>query len=340
MENTSQVILRNLDRLAQGPVLLLNPAPDSLAGRLGTQGHTVRASTASFRAHTALSGSGIESVFEAVPEIGNDARTVIMTLPREKDLLRMWLDACGAQLAEAGSLWLVGENRAGIKSAGQYLEQKFGHVLKMDSARHCSLLEARQARPGGAFDLGRYEQRWTITFSGRDIQVVSLPGTFSHGRLDPGTQLLLNVLQELAPAGRVLDFASGSGVIGASVARAGKVDLTLLDDSALAIESGNRTLALNGIEALSVPSDGLMELSGRFDWILSNPPFHRGIHDDLDVARGFFARAGTFLTERGKICVVFNQHLPYVGWMREYFQNIEPLAQSGGFNVIQVSKPR
>jgi 16S rRNA (guanine1207-N2)-methyltransferase len=340
MDNTSQVILRNLDRLAQGPVLLLNPAPDTLAGRLGVHGQTVRASTASFSVHNFLSVNGAESVFEAVPLITNDVRTVIMTLPREKDLLRMWLDACSAQLAEAGSLWLVGENRAGIKSAGQYLKQNFGQVLKVDSARHCSLLEARQARPRETFELGRYEQRWTATFGGGDIQVASLPGVFSHGRLDPGTLLLLEVLHKLAPTGRVLDFASGSGVIGASVARAGNVDLTLLDDSALAIESGNRTLALNGIEALSLPSDGLTELTGRFDWILSNPPFHRGIRDDLNVARSFFARAGTFLTERGKICVVFNQHLPYIGWMREYFQIIEPLAQSGGFNVIQVSKPR
>jgi 16S rRNA (guanine1207-N2)-methyltransferase len=340
MENTSQVILRNLGRLSDGPVLLLNPANDMLARRLQKQGHAVRASTASFSVHTALSGNGIESVFEAVPEIGRDVQTIIMTLPREKDLLRMWLDACSAQLPLAGSLWLVGENRAGIKSAGQYLKPRFNHVLKVDSARHCSLIEAGYALPGEAFDLGRYEQCWTARFGGEDFRVVSLPGVFSHGRLDPGTLLLLEVLQGLAPTGRVLDFASGSGVIAVSVARTRKSDVTLLDDSALAIESGKRTLALNGIEALSLPSDGLTELTGSFDWILSNPPFHRGIRDDLNVARSFFARAGTFLTEKGKICVVFNQHLPYVGWMREYFQNIETLAQSGGFNVIQMSKPR
>lgn len=340
MENTSQVILRNVERLAEGPVLLLNPPDDMLARHLSSQGHTVRASTSSHKVHTVLARIGIESTFEAAPEPGIDIRTIILTLPREKDLLRMWLDACAARLPEDAILWLAGENRAGIKSAATHLDQRFGHVLKLDSARHCSLLEARQALPCGAFDLDRYEQHWTAAFAGEKIQVVSLPGVFSHGRLDQGTALLLDTLQGLAPAGRILDFASGSGVIAASVARSGYAELTLLDDSALAIESGRRTLKLNGIEAVSLPSDGFTELGGRFDWILSNPPFHRGIRDDLNVARRFFAHAGTFLAERGKICVVFNQHLPYAGWMREYFQNIEPLARGGGFNVIQVSKPR
>ena len=42
------------------------------------------------------------------------------------------------------------------------------------------------------------------------------PGVFSHGRLDAGTRALLEVMRRFPVAGRrVLDFACGSGVIGA-----------------------------------------------------------------------------------------------------------------------------
>jgi 16S rRNA (guanine1207-N2)-methyltransferase len=165
--------------------------------------------------------------------------------------------------------------------------------------------------------------------------------SFAHGRLDQGSRLLLNTLESLRPEGRILDFACGNGVIGCSLLAAGfAIDLTLLDVSALALESSALTLQLNGLTAAVLPSDGLSQLQGSYDWIISNPPFHRGIHNDLEIADRFFAEAGTFLTENGRIVIVCNRHLPYTSWLQNHFSLVKRLDADNQFTVILAAKPR
>jgi 16S rRNA (guanine1207-N2)-methyltransferase len=168
-----------------------------------------------------------------------------------------------------------------------------------------------------------------------------LPGVFAHGRVDKGSRLLLDSLEKLRPEGKILDFACGSGVIGCALLAAGaRVELTLLDVSALALEASGRTLSLNGMKAALLPSDGLSELEGRYDWIISNPPFHRGVSNDLEIAEKFFAEAGTFLTENGRIVIVCNRHLPYASWLQNHFDRVERLDENSDFVIIQAGKPR
>jgi 16S rRNA (guanine1207-N2)-methyltransferase len=87
----------------------------------------------------------------------------------------------------------------------------------------------------------------------------------------------------------------------------------------------------------------LSELSSvevdRFDWIVSNPPFHRGVRNDFDVAAAFFREAGTFLRETGRMVVVFNRHLPYPQWLQGAFGSVERLAESGEYTVIEAGRP-
>ncbi|MBS7676150.1 methyltransferase, partial [Vibrio cholerae] len=81
------------------------------------------------------------------------------------------------------------------------------------------------------------------------LKVVSLPGVFSHGRLDRGTELLLEHLDKL-PSGNLLDFGCGAGVLGAAVKRRYPHNtVTMLDVDAFAAASSRLTLAANGLEA-------------------------------------------------------------------------------------------
>ena len=339
MEIVSQIIERKLQCLPEGGLDLVNPRPDALFRSISSQGRHVRLSSNSFGDCSRLQAMGADAHFEAIPEPGTNTNHAVLVLPREKEKLAMLLHALGSRMQAGGKLWLAGENRAGIKSAPRQLNRFFGRVEKLDNARHCVLFEASEPVAAEPFDLAAYEDHWRLEHPGGGLDLVSLPGVFAHGRLDKGTALLLEALDGLRLSGRVLDFASGCGVIGLSLLRADPaIELTLLDDSALAIEAGNRSMLVNGLKARSLPSNGLSELEGRFDWIVSNPPFHRGVGNDLETAQAFFRGAGTFLAEKGKILVVFNRHLPYTGWMRESFRKVDCLAQNREFTVMQASK--
>lgn len=340
MEGASEVILRNAHRLPTAPLLLVNAPRDGLSLALQGRQCAVRHSTQDFGDCVWLHSGGVEARFEAVPSLVGDEALVVLFLPREKERLVLLLHALAAQLGTQARLWLVGENRAGIRSAGRHLERFFDTADSLDKARHCGLYEAIRPRHPEVFALEHYLTDWQARYGGHEVRLRSLPGVFAHGRLDAGTRLLLQALAPLRPRGRILDFACGSGVVGLALGLSAQdADVTLLDNSALALESTRQGLRANGMAGRLLPSDGLSEVRGKFDWIVSNPPFHRGIRNDLDVASAFFAQAGYFLTERGKMVVVFNRHLPYFGWLEQAFARIERLAANRDFLVVQASQP-
>jgi len=344
MESVSQLILRNAAELPAGPLLLVNPPRDLLAQRLSEGNRPVRCVNQEFGDFQWQQGAGMEAIFAVVPTLGGGDGAVILFLPRERERLAMLLHAIADQMDPHSTLWLVGENRSGIKSAALPLQRHFRRVRSLDSARHCRLFEARSPTAEQPFRLDSYSMTWSTRYADRNIQLYSLPGVFAHGHLDHGTALLLQALEPLQAGGQILDFACGCGVVGlALLAASPRTDLTLLDSSAVAMESARQSLKLNGAQARLLPSDGLTELRKRpcprYDWIISNPPFHRGVAHDLEVAEAFFLEAGTFLTENGKMVVVFNRHLPYSRWLRDAFECLEKLADTQDFTVVQVSRP-
>lgn len=337
MDRVSEILRRNGDALGDGPVHLLNPPRDTLPVEFCRE-RPLRISSQDIGDFGWFEAAGLPARFELIPQPGDHGLNTVLVLPREKRRLEMMLHAVANDLPADGRLWLVGENRAGIKSSKKYLQRRFGQVRKVDSARHCCLFEAQAPLPGEPFQLADYEEHWQHRFAGKELQMVSLPGVFAHGRLDKGSSLLLEALETVRPAGRILDFACGSGVLGLSLlAREPQNELTLLDSSALAIESARRSLAANGMKASLLPSDGLCEVNEKYDWIISNPPFHRGIANDLDIAADFFRKAGTFLREKGRILVVFNRHLPYLAWLKDEFDDVQELVGTTEFSVVQIS---
>lgn len=341
MNRTSEVILRNKERLGSGSVLLVNSPRDSLAKQLKQLGCDVRASTQDFAAFRWLESAGIPCSFDTIPPVTGEVDLFILILPREKLRLAMMLHACASRMKENARLWLIGENRAGIKSSPRLIKEYFSNLEKLDSARHCSLFEARSPNTAEPFDLESWFVPWELEFAGQPIRLLSLPGVFAHGRLDRGTALLLEAVSELRPGGKILDFACGSGIVGLSLLAADFAsDITLLDVSALALESASRSLRRNDLNARVLASDGLSEVTGCYDWIISNPPFHAGVENDLEIARVFFQSAGTFLGENGRILIVFNRHLPYYRWLVDRFQTVDRLVEREDYSIICASRPK
>jgi 16S rRNA (guanine1207-N2)-methyltransferase len=343
MEPVSQLVLRNAPLLGSN-LLLCNAPPDHLCRELQQDQRQVATWNQEFGPYRWFGDQGISAAFGVVPEHALP-REVVLFLPREKARLDMLLHFLAARLPADGKLWLAGENQSGIRSAAARLRKFFSTVSKADAARHCALLHASQAKQQPAFRLDDYRQKWLLGSPPNELRMVSLPGAFAHGRLDRGSELLLEVLSrqqgEDFPAGRVLDFACGIGVIGLYLLRRGRgLELTLLDHSALALASARMSLDANGLEAEILPADGLAELDRQFDWIVTNPPFHRGAATDYDIARRFFAQAPGVLRRNGRLVLVSNRHLPYEGWLDEYFTTVETLDCTNEFKVLAALRPK
>ncbi|XP_039275940.1 ribosomal RNA small subunit methyltransferase C-like [Nilaparvata lugens] len=175
-------------------------------------------------------------------------------------------------------VFVVGENRSGVRSAEPTLE---GHValVKIDSARRCGLYHGRLDAQT-EFDLND----WWDSYQLHDLEVKTLPGVFSRDGLDVGSSLLLSTLEKHMK-GKVLDIGCGAGVMASVMAKLSpKVKLTLSDVNAAAVESSRATLAANGIEGEVIVSNVYSDITGRFDMIISNPPFHDGLQTSLTAA--------------------------------------------------------
>ena len=141
--------------------------------------------------------------------------------------------------------------------------------------------------------------------------------------------------------GKVLDVGCGAGVLSVAFARhSPKIRLTLCDVSAPAVEASRATLAANGVEGEVFASNVFSEVKGRFDMIISNPPFHDGMQTSLDAAQTLIRGAVRHLNSGGELRIVANAFLPYPKILDEVFGFHEVIAQTGRFKVYRTIMTR
>lgn len=341
MHVVSQIIERNLNRRpAVGKALWINPEKDQCWQAVDTLCARLTLFTQDFGTCAYLQQTGADAQFSAFPAATPaNYDWIIINLPRQKALLKMLIDCVAGLLADDGVIWLAGENKAGIKSADKLLKGRFARVRKLDNARHCTLFEAGEPSTEPAFEPARYREKWLLDVNPHEIRVVSYPGVFAHGRLDAGTSLLLQALKGMELTGEVLDFACGAGVIGAFIGKDNPAcRLSLLDCSALALRSSEETFNANQLKAVYIASDGLAELTGTYDFIVSNPPIHAGVKTDSQLGVRLLGSAHRFLNPGGTLIIVANIHLPYENLLSRSFRRQRQLLANDRYKVIAATK--
>ena len=239
--------------------------------------------------------------------------------------LLQWL----SQSSQGQELLVIGENRAGVRSVEKMLEP-FGNIAKIDSARRCGLYHFElQNVPN--FDCKKFWKSYRLN----ELEIFALPAVFSSSELDGGTKLLLSTFHKAdGLKGNVLDLGCGAGVIGASLKKMfPKIKLTMSDIHAMALASSERTLAENQLEGKVVASDVFSHIDGRFDLIISNPPFHDGIDTAYRAVESLILQAKNHLTKGGELRIVANAFLPYPDLLDQAFGSHQLLAKSTKFKV-------
>lgn len=282
---------------------------------------------------------------------------IVLFMPKAKEQARFLMAQLLPLLKTGASFWLVGENNGGIKSADKlvlqaagalYSEESF-HLSTADKAKKSMLIRLQlapmvQALTTIPFEVTPWQLEWSLPEDAKrlellnNIRLVSLPGVFSHGRLDEGTALMLQHLPRIKESKlrqrRVLDMGCGAGVIGISLLkRDPELALTFCDVNAMALEATRRSLALNQMTAEVRASDMWQGITERFDLIISNPPFHTGQKTDYDLAERFIRQAKQHLKRNGELRIVANRFLKYPDIIEASFGHCERIAETGKFCI-------
>ncbi len=165
----------------------------------------------------------------------------------------------------------------------------------------------------------------------------SQPGVFSWDRIDPGTELLLDSLPELA--GKGADLGGGLGVLGHKVlAGAAVTGLTVVEIDRRAVEACRRNLDDPRVEVIWADVRRAGDRLSGLDFVVMNPPFHDGGAEDRSLGVAFIRAASAALRTGGTCWLTANRHLPYESPLGEAFARVTLRAERGGYKIYEARK--
>ncbi len=329
----SEVILRHHEHLRTHHLLFAGDLQDDLATDI--EAASVRVHTNQYHHWQSLIRKlGDRAWYGLVADSAfiKDCDTLIYYWPKSKQEARFQLRNLFSILPANTNIFIVGENRSGVRSVDKLMEDVMT-FRKIDTARRCSLFYG-QLKDQVQFD----QNNWWNSYQVGDATINTLPGVFSQDDLDVGSRLLLSTFD--APiSGKLLDIACGAGVLATVLGKKNPdLSLTLSDVSAAAITSSKATLKANKLTGNVVASNVYSAIEEKFDWIISNPPFHDGLKTTLVAAEDMIRMAPNYLKSGGQLRIVANAFLPYPDLLDKAFGGHEVIAQTGKFKVYRATK--
>jgi 16S rRNA (guanine1207-N2)-methyltransferase len=245
-------------------------------------------------------------------------------------------------LRKSGQIYVLGDNRSGIRTVKRHLEMSVAPIEASFSGKHCIMYRITPLKSTKPFCWWAWETMYETTVQKEILTIIGYPGVFSATHLDEGTQLLLENLQ-VHPGSTLLDLGCGTGVVGAYCARQeGTAQIMMADSDRFALAAAQRTAEANQLTNVTIqPSDGFSRIGDTYDHIICNPPFHQGRRLDhhLSIATAWFRDAARYLRKDGRITVCGNIFLPLGKLLKNTFRNVKTVAENRQYAIWEGSNP-
>ncbi len=346
-----QLVLDHLGRRDLGRTLIINDEFGAVTCGLAEVAPTIWSDSAVSRGaiQANLAANGFDALTGSQLVRGSEQptgpfATVVVRIPKSTELLDY-------QLAVVGSLSSQGTTIVGAAMARHVhrstvaLFELLGPTTTSRATQKARLLFSEPiGGPSAPVELPTSE---FVTEAG--VCVVEHPGTFSAGRLDVGTALLLDVLSHQPPPGpgaSVVDVGCGNGVIVASAALLWGVadrDFVAIDASDLAVAAAEATWRKSGLGGRFTPlvADGFSSTADdSVDVVMTNPPFHHGHAHDPELTDGLLAGAARVLRADGVAYVVVQRHLQLHRKLQRWFASVEAASKHPSHVVLIARQPR
>ena len=270
---------------------------------------------------------------------------VLLLPPRQSEQARADL-ARAAQRTMAGGIVIASvSNNEGARSRESDMRRLFGNAQNL-TKNHCRVFWA--ALDEEILDRALLDE-WLQLDAPRPIadgRFVSRPGVFAWDRIDAASELLAAHLPDDL-SGRGADLGAGYGYLSTEILThcPQVIALDLYEADARALELARLNLPrLNLAHAGTTAKldyfwhDVTTGLQHRYDFIVTNPPFHQARADLPELGRAFIVAAADALVAGGKLLLVANRHLPYEAVLSERFASVRTLANERGFKIIEAVK--
>ncbi len=267
---------------------------------------------------------------------------VLLLPPRQREQARADLARAVRCTMVGGTLVASIANNEGARSGESDMHRLLG-PLRSISKNHCRVFWATLCEE--TLDRALLE-KWILLDALRPIadgRFMSRPGVFAWDRIDAASELLGAYLPDDL-SGRGADLGTGYGYLSAEVlARCiHATSLDLYEADARALELARSNLARLNLATSPTTTkldyywhDVTSGLPQRYDFIVTNPPFHQGRADLPELGRAFIAAAADALDPHGRLWLVANRHLPYESILNERFDSVRTVASERGFKVIE-----
>ncbi|MDK2869469.1 MAG: hypothetical protein PWP39_704 [Pyrococcus sp.] len=182
--------------------------------------------------------------------------------------------------------------------------------------------------PGGPLKTKTIE----VCIRGYCFKFITASGVFSFGKLDRGTELLIESMV-LRPNWRVFDLGCGYGPIGIVASRF--VEYVVMSDiNRRAVSIARKNLKINNVTNAEVRWGNLYEpVKGeKFHSIITNPPIHAG----KEILREIVINAPKYLHDGGMLQIVVKTKLGakfIKSLMEDTFTEVVELAKGSGYRV-------
>ena len=178
------------------------------------------------------------------------------------------------------------------------------------------------------------------SINGIQFELESDTGVFSKNRLDFGSEVLIKSLLPIDLGKTLLDLGCGIGPIGLTLAyfHPGlNVVCSDVNTRALSLcEKNARKLAINQ-RVTCLQSDIYIEIEGKFQSIVSNPPIRAGKKVTYEIYSG----AKEHLADGGSLYIVIRKAQgakSVKDYLEQLFGNVTVLDRSKGYYVLRATK--
>lgn len=266
--------------------------------------------------------------------IQGDYDLILLIPGKDKIQTLGWMAEAFLHLNERGKLLVACENQYGAKSYEHALKQLTGHAHGFSKAK-CRCFSAKRSE---TFDF-QLQREWLSAAKPQVVDSHGLwaqPGLFSWKAADVGSLLLLKHLPKLQ--GKGMDLCAGYGLLSVNILNAANdiSHLHVLEADADGLMCAHKNLANFSLPIDYHHLDAIKEkLPENLDWVVCNPPFHRGQTRDVSVGQAIVAAACDSLAKGGMLYIVANRQLPYEKILRAKLASAEVVAAEQGFKIIR-----